>query len=270
MLTSVSIIQRAAAALSEPGGAPAAVRAAIAPMVREPRVSATQISQALSGHVLGVLERDGEWCRVRGGDGYEGWVHSGYLAPPEVAPGEGALLSLGARVNGPYGARELPLGALLLPGEEPVAGDVVTEQERARRFPPTVSAILASARTHFSGASYQWGGVTPWGCDCSGFVQTLLALHGLALPRDAWQQALEGRGVGDDAGVHGAGAGDLLFFSDREDGRITHVALAAGGGSIMHVALGRGGLAHDRLDGDEPYLVRLRAQLRATRRVLTN
>ena len=38
-------------------------------------------------------------------------------------------------------------------------------------------------------ASYQWGGVTPWGADCSGMVQTVFGMHGVPLPRDARQQA---------------------------------------------------------------------------------
>jgi cell wall-associated NlpC family hydrolase len=38
-----------------------------------------------------------------------------------------------------------------------------------------------------------------------------------------------------------AAAGELLFFSDRSDGAITHVGIAAGAGEMLHVALGRGG-----------------------------
>ncbi len=236
-------------------------------------MSAPQIAQALAGHALGVIARDGAWCRVRGGDLYDGWLHSGYLASPSDLrissdwPAS-TTLSLGAEVDGPHGRRQLPLGALLLPGEALLAGDSVNPGSLSTRFPTTVEAVVASARHYFSGASYQWGGITPWGCDCSGFVQTLLALHGVALSRDARQQALEGDDGGDD--MLAMTAGTLHFFSDRADDRITHVGLGAGAGQLLHVSLGRGGFAVEQMDSSDPYVSRLRAQWRAARRVLPN
>ena len=41
--------------------------------------------------------------------------------------------------------------------------------------------------------------------------------------------------------------GDLLFFSDRDDRRITHVGISLGDESMVHLALGRGGYAVERL-----------------------
>ena len=251
-------------------GARVAVRSAVAPLVGEPRVSASQISQRVSGQVLEVLEHSGDdWLRVRGDDAYEGWVHRGYVDhldrfDPERA---GLLISLGSTTEDATGRRRaLPLAARLWPGERIVAGDAIPERELPARFPRERSAIAASARALFSGTSYEWGGVTPWGADCSGFVQTIHALHGLTLPRDAWQQALEG----DDAGSDPLALepGDLLFFSDRADGRITHVAIALGEGRIVHSALGRGGQAVERLDdAEDPYVATLRANFRAARRL---
>lgn len=272
MLHSQSIAQRAAAALAAPESASAmVVRAAVAPLLGEPRVSAPQIAQALAGHAVAVLDRDEAWCRVRGGDGYEGWVHSGYLAPAaglglDASWPAAAVISLGARVGGPQGERALPLGALLLPGETVTAGETIGAAALAARFPAGAPAIVATARARFVGASYQWGGITPWGCDCSGFVQTLFALHGVALPRDAWQQALEGEDAG--AELVASAAGVLHFFSDRADDRITHVGLAAGEGQLLHVSLGRGGFAVEQLDADDPFVARLRVQWRAARLVL--
>ena len=42
------------------------VRASIAPMHAEARVSSPQTSQRLAGHTVEVLEAAGEWLRVRG------------------------------------------------------------------------------------------------------------------------------------------------------------------------------------------------------------
>ncbi len=275
----ISIVQRAVAALEPVASASATsietmlVRSPVAPLHDEARVSAPQIAQALAGHALTVHARDGDWCHVRGGDRYEGWLHSGYLASPSDLRVDSdwpacTTLSLGATVDGPHGRRQLPLGALLLPGEELLAGDSVDVGGLKTRFPTTVDAVVDSARRYFSGASYQWGGITPWGCDCSGFVQTLLALHGAALSRDARQQVLEGEDSGDD--MLAATAGTLHFFSDRADDRITHVGVGAGNGQLLHVSVGRGGFAVEQMDSSDPYVARLRAHWRAARRVLPN
>lgn len=273
MFADRSLSFRAARPLASIDGDVVVVRAAVAPLVGEARVSASQVSQATSGHALLVLGREGEWLNVRGGDDYEGWVHPGYVAPAgELLAGHGqgwyreAPVSLGCTVRGPAGERRLPLGAILLPGEEPVAGEVVAPGEIAARFPSSGDAVARSAATLYVGTSYQWGGVTPWGSDCSGFVQTVCALHGLPLPRDAWQQAMEGSKT-DEAPAE-LDAGDLLFFSDRADGRITHVGMSLGDGRMAHAALGRGGFAIDRLDaGGDPYVARLLETFRVARRL---
>jgi cell wall-associated NlpC family hydrolase len=63
--------------------------------------------------------------------------------------------------------------------------------------------------------------------------------------------------------------GDLLFFSDREDRHVTHVAIALGGAAIVHLALGRGGFGMEQLDrGDDPYVVGLMERFVGARRVL--
>jgi gamma-D-glutamyl-L-lysine dipeptidyl-peptidase len=281
----------------------ALVRTPIAPMQKEARVSSPQLSQSLFGHAVLVLDRDGEWCRVRAlHDGYEGWTHGGYLseidAPeiedPDVIPpyegrtcaaagaeegahaslaalaAEGVVLpsmSLGCTVIAGARRLRLPLGALVGESQSVLAGETISVGERAVQFPRDRGAIVRSASRWFEGTAYLWGGVTPWGADCSGFVQSVLALHGVDLPRDAWQQALVGEAV--EADPAAALPGDILLFTDREDRRITHVGLAVGEGRMAHLALGRGGWAVDDLaePGDD-YAARLRERLVEVRRVL--
>ena len=268
-----SLLARAGAALHARAGDVVVVRRPIAPLHGEARVSSPQVSQALGERALVVAARDGERLRVRGGDDYAGWVHGGYVLDAERALGASgaawyaeAHVSLGCTVRGAHGWRRLPLGAVLLPGEAVEAGEAVPAAACGERFPRDAAAIVRTAAEHFVGASYQWGGVTPWGADCSGLVQATFALHGVPLPRDAWQQAGEGApGVEDPTAARAA---DLLFFSDRDDGRITHVGLATGDGAMAHLSLGRGGWAMDSLDDDgDPYVARLRASFRLARRL---
>lgn len=244
------------------------VRATVAPLIGEARISGSMTSQLIAGAVLSMLERQGDWLRVRCADGYEGWTHIGYLAPSNG--GEATWrLSLGCTVREANGVvRSLPLGARLTPSAEVVSGDAIDATEQSSRFPHDAHAIAHSAATLYSGASYLWGGVTTNGCDCSGFVQQVFALHGITLPRDAWQQALVGTPLHVDAAADHA-PGDLLYFSDRDDQRITHVGIALGDGRMVHSALRRGGISIDQMDADDEYVARLRAQCVGVRRVVS-
>jgi cell wall-associated NlpC family hydrolase len=98
-------------------------------------------------------------------------------------------------------------------------------------------------------------------------VQTIYGLHGIAIERDASQQSSAGASV--DAALDALKPGDLLFFSDRPDHRITHVAMSAGEGRIVHLALGRGGYRVETLsNAGDPYVKALRERYLFARRVL--
>jgi gamma-D-glutamyl-L-lysine dipeptidyl-peptidase len=245
----------------------ARVAAPIAPMHEEPRVASQQVSQQLAGHGVDAMDMEGDWVRARGEDGYEGWIHTGFLER-KAPPGEsGRLISLGCVTEcGGKARRTLPLRAFLREDERVLDGDAVSPAEIRRAYPLDPAAIAMSARELFRGTSYIWGGVTPWGADCSGLVQSSFALHGRVLPRDAWQQAELGTKVEGDFGA--LCAGDLLFFTDRADRRITHVGISLGSSEMVHLALGRGGYAHENLLSDESYIVRLRERFLFAKRLL--
>lgn len=246
----------------------AVVVSAVAPLHAEPRIASPQISQRLAGERVEVVDWESDWLLVRGRDGYEGWMHSGYLQPSHEGPErrQGGRVSLGAIVRGSDGVvRPLPLGAALARDDEVIDGEVTPAADLPRLFPRDAAAIADTARRYFVGASYQWGGVTPWGADCSGFSQSIFALHGVTLPRDAWQQALAGEDAGSD--ILALRPADLLFFSDREDAKVTHVGIALGNRAMAHLALGRGGYRVEQLDdAADPYVARLRERFLFARR----
>jgi hypothetical protein len=209
--------------------------------VGDARISAPLTSQLLAGDVLQLVDGRGDWLHVRGADDYEGWTHVGYLMPFTGTEATWRI-SLGCVTRDADGRRRaLPLGARVAPGLDVVEGEAIDSTARAAQFPRDRDAIVRSARSLFSGTSYQWGGVTPWGVDCSGFVQRIFALHGVPLRRDAWQQADDTVLVSDDVTAEHA-PGDLLFFSDRDDKRITHVGIGTGDGGMIHSSLARGGV----------------------------
>ena len=247
------------------------VRSPIATLFAEPRVASAPISQLLAGRVAEVLEERDDWIRIRGSDAYEGWIHRGYVeraSDSAVALHEGTRLSLGCVTIASSGARrQMPLGTLLTADEQVTAGAVIPASEQAVHFPTNAESIIRTALSYFEGTSYVWGGVTPWGCDCSGLVQSVFWLHGVQLRRDAWQQAVQG--MEGDPELLDARAGDLLFFSDRVDRYITHVAIAMGSQRLVHLALGRGGFAVENLgNADDPYVRKLGERFVTARRVL--
>ena len=249
-----------------------AVSTPVAPLFAEPRVASAMISQLLAGRVLDLLEPRDDWYRVRGPDDYEGWMHRGYLAkvPHEAARGSArtSRISLGCVTTNPLGARRaMPLGAFLAPEERVRSGDVIEATRQDELFPADAGAITRTAQVYFEGTSYLWGGVTPWGADCSGLAQAVYWMHGIQLHRDAWQQATQGAPGA--ANMMDARAADLLFFSDRVDQHITHVAIALGGGCLVHLALGRGGYAVEKLDDTrDPYVQKLHDRFVLARRIL--
>jgi hypothetical protein len=249
------------------------VRTPIAPVLDQPRARGTQETQLLYCHFAEVIDTEGKWLKVRGADGYEGWVHEGYTSPSDDDSKAGwgwdveGELSMGCSVRGSNGAMlDLPLGAIV-GGGHVVAGRSMDLARRRETFPSEAGAIVASANALFQGTYYQWGGVTPWGADCSGMLQSIFALHGVHLLRDAWQQATQGVAV--EGGLEGVKTGDLLFFSDREDNHITHVALSISHSQALHIALGRGGHRVENFDRPDEYASGLLERFRFARRIVT-
>ncbi|PWU17557.1 MAG: hypothetical protein C5B50_11055 [Verrucomicrobia bacterium] len=102
---------------------------------------------------------------------------------------------------------------------------------------PTPENIERTARV-FLGRPYLWGGCSPKGLDCSGFVKLVFFLNGIELRRNASQQVAQGAPVPVDSDLASLRKGDLLFFgfpARREKSeRITHVGIYLGNKLFIH------------------------------------
>jgi cell wall-associated NlpC family hydrolase len=99
--------------------------------------------------------------------------------------------------------------------------------------------LLEDAK-YFKGGKYVWGGTTPQGFDCSGYVQYLYKKHKVNLPRTAWAQSKKGLAVD----KQDLKKGDLLFFlTDKKRGiPVTHVGIYLGAGKFIHAASKKKGI----------------------------
>ena len=261
-------------------GATAVVTAALAPLVEQATVSAPRMSEALHGEPLVLLERREDWLHVRAVDGYLAWIHAGYVRVGttdwlEDWLSRATARSLGCELEHEGERLRLPIGGRLVPRRD---GLVETADGRLARVVAGVvrplvelhaearcSAVSELALRWFGGAPYLWGGRTEWGVDCSGLVQAIYAARGVALPRDSDQQFAVGTEIRPAAAGEGYEKGDALFFA--ENGRVSHVALWAGAGRIVHSTLSRGGVVREDLFDDAPRLRRLRDHVVGVRRM---
>lgn len=94
---------------------------------------------------------------------------------------------------------------------------------------------LVETALRFVGVPYQWGGTSPFGIDCSGFVQLVYRVHNVTLLRDAGIQAGDHRA--ESVPRESLRAGDLMFFGNGKEpdiGAITHVGMVIDKSRFVH------------------------------------
>lgn len=106
--------------------------------------------------------------------------------------------------------------------------------EEANRFRQSIVDYACQ----FVGNPYVWGGTSLTnGCDCSGFVQSVLKHYGIYIERTSSDQAHEGTRVTSDT----MRPGDLIFYANSS-GTVNHVGMYIGGGYVVNAASKRAGI----------------------------
>jgi cell wall-associated NlpC family hydrolase len=94
---------------------------------------------------------------------------------------------------------------------------------------PTYQSRVINEAAHHRGQPYRYGSAGPTHFDCSGFTRYVFGRFGKSLPHNAAQQY----SVVHHLAKSRLASGDLLFFRNSS-GRISHVAIYAGGGRMWH------------------------------------
>ena len=94
-----------------------------------------------------------------------------------------------------------------------------------------VSRRIVQTAMEYLGVPYVFGGASPGGFDCSGYVRFVFANAGIYLPRAADEQYEVGHPIPTSA----LRAGDLVFFSTYEYGP-SHVGIYLSDGNFIHAA----------------------------------
>lgn len=268
-------------ATAYPTGNMGLVAIPVASLRTRPAHAGEMATQAVMGTPVRILDHAKGWMRVQTPDGYiayvpdssikaldadgfDAWAHDqsrlvavnlwqshAFYSPEATGPRDVVTdIVLGTIVTpdksqAPVGSRI----AVILPDgrsgwvEKSEFVDINTWADQ----PFDVDRILDTAYS-LEGSPYLWGGTSIKSVDCSGLVKVSYLNNGLILRRDASQQTLTGTQL-DPADWNTYTAGDLLFFGNRDTGRITHVAIYDHDGMYVHSS---GRVKRNSLDPESP------------------
>lgn len=152
------------------------------------------VQQVNSGDKVEVVASDSEWYSVKTQSGVSGWISARYVSTEFVLASRGDTSS--------------------------------SNSSQAVQIIEYARSLL--------GCKYRYGGTSPSGFDCSGFVQYVFNHFGISLNRVAADQATQGTKISKE----NLQPGDLVFFNGGSGGKINHVGLYIGNGSFIHASSG--------------------------------
>lgn len=242
----------AAAADTIPEQSWALVNVSVANVRTEPRHGAELSTQTLLGTPLRLTAKtDDGWYKAVLPDGYTGYVIGNSLALKSddemarwrnadrvtvVVPSEIKAYTDSATLNCELIVSDLVAGNILERSPLSTTRNVnviYPDGRTAWVSRGDVSDIRAWANTPFNddlilyyaysclGTPYLWGGTSSKGMDCSGLTKLAYYANGLIILRDASQQARSGIPVYN----NDFESGDLLFFGNKDTGRVNHVGI---------------------------------------------
>lgn len=183
-----------------------------------PGTSYRSVAQAMSGERAYVIGFNQQWYKVICKD-QVCYIRSDYLELTEIpyensaSPNEPIFFMDGKSTG------VTPSGAAL--------NGSTLENTRNR---------IVSEAMKYLGVPYAWGGNTPIGFDCSGYVQYVLQQCGITIPRTTELQVQ----VGNYISKASLRPGDLVFLQNTYRTGVSHVGIYIGNNQMIHASSSKG------------------------------
>ena len=186
-----------------------------------PGTSYSSLARANSGDQAYIIGFNNQWYKVIY-NSHIGYIRSDYLTLTEI-PYENK-----ASKNAPLFFKN-GSSTGITPSASALYGSSASSQR-----------IIADAKK-LIGTPYVWGGTTPKGFDCSGFVQYVFNLSNVQLPRTTTEQYKIGTYVAKSALM----PGDLVFLQNTYREGLSHVGIYVGDGKMIHASSSKGVVISD-------------------------
>jgi cell wall-associated NlpC family hydrolase len=184
-----------------------------------PDIASESITRLANNKKVNVIAASGDWYNIQSGD-VKGWVHKDFLKV--ITQKEQDALT----------ARKTEQERTTIATESVTqSAEIITPS--VNNTSTTSDQVIEYAKK-FLGTRYVYGGSSPSGFDCSGFVCYVYKNFGISVNRSSASMASNGVYVA----KSNLKSGDLVFFDTNMQGIISHVGIYIGNGQFIQSASG--------------------------------
>lgn len=170
-----------------------------------------------------IVKDDGTWCKITYKN-TEGYAPKKYLSDEKVEVTSRSSEARNAEVTN---IQEVPV------------------EETKKETTTSKTSELVKYAKQYLGSRYVYGGTTPSGFDCSGFVMYVYKQFGVSLPHSSSAQSKKGTKV-EKANLQ---QGDIVFFSDYKTHKgIGHCGIYIGNNQFIHASTEKTGVITSSLN----------------------